>query len=359
MKKLFICLIVSFSIILGYGQVPQKMSYQTVIRNLSNTLVTNHVVGIQISILQGSATGTAVYVETQTPTTNANGLATIEIGGGTIVFGTLISIDWSKGLYFIKTETDPSGGTSYTITGTSQFLSVPYALYAKLAENVSAVNISSTGDTMYLGGEKIIIPGISVANQLKDVDGNVYKTVKIGTETWMAENLKVMKLNDNTEIPQVTSSSSWAAMTTVAYCWYDNNTANKNVYGALYNYYTVNTGKLCPIGWHVPSDAEWTTLNNWLGGSALAGGKLKETGTLHWTSPNTDATNETGFTAVPNGYRSMYGNFLNFGTRSHLWTTTINTPQWYLIYTMYNENSSNGKGPHNEKDGAAVRCLKD
>jgi hypothetical protein len=112
------------------AQAPEKISYQAVVRDATNNLVTSSAVGMQISILQGSANGTAVYVETQTPTSNANGLVSVEIGGGTVVSGNFVSIDWANGLYFIKTETDPTGGTNYTITGTSQLLSVPYALYA-------------------------------------------------------------------------------------------------------------------------------------------------------------------------------------------------------------------------------------
>ncbi|WP_297868980.1 hypothetical protein [uncultured Flavobacterium sp.] len=127
-------LIVATSLFIGslaFAQAPEKMSYQAVVRNTTNNLVTNQPVGMQISILQGSATGTAVYVETQTPTTNANGLVSLEIGGGTIVSGNMATINWANGPYFIKTETDPTGGSSYTITGTSQLLSAPYALYAK------------------------------------------------------------------------------------------------------------------------------------------------------------------------------------------------------------------------------------
>jgi hypothetical protein len=114
-----------------FAQAPEKMSYQAVIRNNTNALVANQAVGMKISILQGSATGTAVYAETQTPTTNANGYASMEIGGGTVVSGTFSTIDWANGPYFIKTETDPTGGSNYTISGTSQLLSVPYAMYAK------------------------------------------------------------------------------------------------------------------------------------------------------------------------------------------------------------------------------------
>jgi hypothetical protein len=121
-----------------YAQSPEKMSYQAVIRNSSNALVTNTNVGMQISILQGSASGTAVYTETQTPTTNGNGLVSLEIGTGTVLSGNFSTINWANGLYFIKIETDPTGGTSYTITGTSQLLSVPYALHAKTADSVIA-----------------------------------------------------------------------------------------------------------------------------------------------------------------------------------------------------------------------------
>ena len=126
-----------------FAQAPQKMSYQAVIRNSSNALITSTPVGMQISILQGSSTGIAVYVETQTPSTNANGLASVEIGGGTVVSGNFSTINWANGPYFIKTETDPTGGTAYTITGTNELMSVPYAL--------NAANANVGGFTHYLG----------------------------------------------------------------------------------------------------------------------------------------------------------------------------------------------------------------
>lgn len=125
-----------------FAQAPNKMSYQAIIRNSSNSLIISAPVGMRISIIQGSASGSAVYVETQTPTTNTNGLASLEIGGGIVVSGNFSSIDWANGPYFIKTETDPTGSTNYNITGTSQFLSVPYALYAKNTDSWS-VNADS------------------------------------------------------------------------------------------------------------------------------------------------------------------------------------------------------------------------
>ncbi|MDD4218474.1 MAG: hypothetical protein PHZ24_14205, partial [Bacteroidales bacterium] len=133
LKSLLVLLPFTMYLSTAFGQSPNSMSYQAVIRNSSDALVTNTQLGMQISILQGSASGTVIYTETQTPTTNANGLVSIEIGGEAGFDG----IDWANGIYFIKTETDPNGGTSYTITGVSQLLSVPYALHSKTAESVT------------------------------------------------------------------------------------------------------------------------------------------------------------------------------------------------------------------------------
>lgn len=144
MRKIYTLLTAIIITVSTYAQAPEKMSYQAVVRDGSNALVTSSSVGMQISILQGSSSGTAVYVETQTPTSNANGLVTIEIGGGTLVSGDFTAIDWANGPYFVKTETDPTGGTTYTITGTSQLLSVPFALYSKSAENASCLTVSTT-----------------------------------------------------------------------------------------------------------------------------------------------------------------------------------------------------------------------
>jgi len=149
MKNLFTSLSILFFTSNIFAQSPQKMSYQAVIRNSSNNLVVNTTVGMRISILRDSVNGTPVYVETQTKVTNANGLVSIEIGGGTIVSGLFSSINWATGKYFVKTETDIAGGTNYTITGTQQLLSVPYALYAEKANNTASLNISN--NTVYTG----------------------------------------------------------------------------------------------------------------------------------------------------------------------------------------------------------------
>jgi hypothetical protein len=154
-----------------FAQSPQKMSYQAVIRNSSNALVINTQVGMQISILQGAANGSAVYVETQTPTTNANGLASLEVGNGTVVSGNFANINWANGPYFIKTETDPTGGNNYSITATNQLLSVPYALFS----GNGILGVSTSGDSLFLGnGNHIIIPGISASNAPQYPAGSVF-----------------------------------------------------------------------------------------------------------------------------------------------------------------------------------------
>ncbi len=143
---------------------------------------------------------------------------------------------------------------------------------------------------------------------LLDIEGNEYKTIQIGNQTWMAENLRTTKYNDGSSIPVVNDNISWLNLTTAAYCWYDNDISRKDIYGALYNWHTVTSGNLCPAGWHVPKNEEWTVLTAYLGGESVAGGKLKETGTAHW-NPNSDATNESGFTALPGGMRGNGGAF--------------------------------------------------
>jgi uncharacterized protein (TIGR02145 family) len=144
-------------------------------------------------------------------------------------------------------------------------------------------------------------------NTVTDIDGNVYNIITIGGQVWMKENLKVTKLKDGTAIPLVTSTVQWATSTTPSYCYYNNSTVTGVTYGALYNWYTVNTNKLCPSSWHVPSNSEWSILSNFLGGDYVSGGKLKITGTIYWKSFNSDATNETGFSALGSGVRFSNG----------------------------------------------------
>ena len=191
-----------------------------------------------------------------------------------------------------------------------------------------------------------------------DVDGNVYKTVTIGTQVWFQENLKVTKLNDGTAIDLVTDDAAWGNTATSQYCWYGNNMSNKTVYGALYNCYCVKTNKLCPAGWHVPTDAEWTALSDFLGGEDVAGGKMKETGTAHWLSPNTGATNESGFTAVPGGYRHKLSFAGQMGEYAYFWSSTLSISQNYLR-DLGNSTAELGRYDNQFENGLSVRCIKD
>jgi uncharacterized protein (TIGR02145 family) len=196
-----------------------------------------------------------------------------------------------------------------------------------------------------------------------DKDGNVYHSVTIGTQVWMVENLKTTKYNDGTAIPLVEDFTTWYNLTTPGYCWYNNDAATyKDPYGALYNYHVVSTGKLAPAGWHVPSKTEWSTLIAYLGGTTVAGGKLKEMGTTHWQSPNTGATNESGFTAFPGGARNLsypVESYNGIGKSGMWWSTTEeSTASYYYMNLSFGSNEAslyNNVRP----TGLSVRCIRD
>jgi len=203
------------------------------------------------------------------------------------------------------------------------------------------------------------IKTLYIANSLTDIDGNVYKTVQIGTQTWMVENLKITKYRDGSAIPNVTDKNAWASLTTGAYCWYDNFTENKATYGALYNWYAVNTGNLCPTGWHVPTDTEWTTLCNYLGGESVAGGKMKETGTAHWLSPNTGATNSSNFSGLPGGCRYSNAIYNGAGVSGDWWSTTETSSSYAWDHNLVYNGTNLGRNYYSKADGFSIRCLKD
>lgn len=416
-----------------FAQTPQKLSYQAVIRDNSNNLLENQTVGMQISILQNS---TPIYSETHTTATNTNGLVTIEIGTGT-TNDSFNTIDWSTGPFFVKTETDPTGGTNYTISGTSQLLSVPYALYAESAANVFSGNFNSlnnipagliNGDddtqltesqvdafvannnfiTTEIDGsttneiqnlESVLGEGNSannnqirnlaeptasqdaatkqyvdkletrvqlmesmlieagLLNEVADVDGNIYGIIKIGNQYWLDQNLKTTKYNDCTPIPLVTDNSQWENLTTPAYSWYNNDQVTYEEYGILYNFYTVETNKVCPIGWHVPAEDEWQELQTFLGGTWEAGKKIKETGTQHWVAPNDISTNETGFTALPAGSREN-GIFNDITRYGYFWSTWAEHPSTRHRWELRSTQTIFAPFNVSRDDGYSIRCLK-
>jgi uncharacterized protein (TIGR02145 family) len=199
-----------------------------------------------------------------------------------------------------------------------------------------------------------------------DADNNNYPIVQIGSQVWMAENLKTTRFNDGNKIDLVTANILWNNLTSPAYCWYDNNeAAYKSDYGAIYNGYAAYSNKLCPSGWHVPGYTEWEVLINYLGGETVAGGKLKETGTTHWLSPNIGATNESGFTGRPGGFRHTWQDGTSFravNTEGNWWNSTpaggiYNSNTWIHL-----RNSFTGlfiyAGTNSGFSGHSVRCIK-
>jgi uncharacterized protein (TIGR02145 family) len=204
-----------------------------------------------------------------------------------------------------------------------------------------------------------------------DIDNNTYKTVTIGNQTWMAENLKVTRYNVGVQIPLVIDNTLWSKLSTPGYCWYNNEaTTYKAIYGALYNWYSVNTGKLAPIGWHVPTDTDWNILEKYLDSTAdtnIIGGvgidigdKLKETGTNHWHIPNSVATNSSGFTALPGGYRANNdGRFQIISLDGFWWSSTVDHTHNPLDRTIYCTGSQIYRTVYTPTDGFSIRCVKD
>lgn len=198
---------------------------------------------------------------------------------------------------------------------------------------------------------------------ISDVEGNIYKTIQIGDQLWMAENLRTTRLNNGIRIPQLQIDAVWESTEYPGYCWFNNDTTNKSIYGALYNYYAINTDKLCPIGWHIPSEAEWTELIDYIGRDGKEGIKLKEQGSKHWeipewTSSADSATNITGFTALPAGTRDFHSSeaeSMRFDGLGRL--TQYGSSDGSGIYLDVNSGISRSNTSKNA--GISIRCIKD
>ncbi len=434
MKKITLTLVAILFAVTGItAQTPNEFKYQAVLRNTDGTIMANEAVTVDISILQSTATGTSVFDETHNVTTTAQGLINLNIGS----VEDLSVIDWLSDAYFIEVSVNGIR------MGTSQLLSVPYALTAKTVEN-DQVNdadadptneiqdLNLTGNTLkitnnasaanidlspYLdntddqnlanvltqgtdaGNKKITnladptneqdavtkayldhkFDMLSIANQgVTDYDGNHYNAVVIGNQIWMSENLKVTHYPDGTAIPFITGNTDWANLgdndTDDAYCYYNNNASGeKDIYGALYtwaaamgdNAVSSSTNPsgvqgVCPTGWHLPSDAEWTELTDYLGGTSVDGGKMKETGTTHWNSPNTGATNETGFSALPGGYRySFDGTFYDVGNLGKWWSATEGSSSTAWLRYLDYDNAEASRYYGYKSYGFSVRCVRD
>ena len=362
------------------AQLPGLMPYQAVARNASGQILTNTSTSARFKLREFSTSGSVIWTEDQSVLTNANGLFTAQLGA----ISSMEAIDWSQGNLYLQVEVLVGG--IYVDQGTKQLLSVPYAKYAGSIK----LDVSTTGDTLVIGnGDPIIIPGLSAANPppigglphtcglpgvhnedvtygtVSDFDGNVYKTINVNGREWMAENLNVGHFQNGDQIFIVEENNGWAGSILQPYsCYYDNIAASACPYGRIYNFYAVTDPReLCPVGWHVPDNGEWALLGDAFGGSSVAGGALKTVGTLDdtglWYTPNTNATNASGFSAVPGGYRSQYGVYTQMSFGAYYWAgQSAGSNDGWFSQLRYDYNNLTGN-IFDGRFGAAVRCIKD
>jgi uncharacterized protein (TIGR02145 family) len=389
----FIILFLVFSVSLQ-AQSPQAFNYSAVARNAAGNPIATTTIGIQISILKTSALGAVQYQENHFVNTDAYGLFSLIVGGGAVQQGAMSPIDWSSDSYYLKVGMDAAGGTNFLTMGTTQLLSVPYALHATTADSVK--NGGSGGSTVIQAGANVTISGSGttadpyVVNStasgsgggapvftagagVTDIDGNSYTTIILGTQEWMAENLRSSRFANGDAIPNVADSATWVNLITAGFCWYDNDSAaHENPYGKLYNWYAASDSRnICPAGWHVPSDSAWSDLVYFLdpytpyeGNSPYAGGAMKSPGTLQnqaglWQHPNTEATNTSGFSGLPGGYRN-YGEFNYFGNDGIWWSSVeYSSAHAWLRYLYYNNGDVFRYDFYYKVNGLSVRCLRD
>ncbi len=362
------------------SQAPALIPYQAIARNAAGEPLASSTLNARFTIHDGTATGTSVWQELQTVSTSALGLFTVQLGSSV----PLSEVNWANGAKFMQVEIDLGNG--FVDIGTQQLLSVPYALHAGSVH----LDVSTTGDTLFVGdGSFVIIPGISEANSfttgttlhscgapnvhnpnltygtMTDQEGNVYKTIFIGSQKWMAENLNTSIYRNGDPVITNLDIASWGSATSGAWTYPNNNPSDLCPYGKLYNWYACNDPRhLCPLGWHLPSHTEWSLLFDYLGGQDMAGGKMKTIGTLEeasglWFAPNAEATNSSGFSGPPGGRQDDFGIFLT-GIYGYWWSSTefANNQAWFLeLSDLW--GASYGYDYGNKTVGHSVRCLRD
>jgi len=387
MKKLTLLLIILITGITANSQTLPGINYQALLRNAEGQPLASQTIMVLVSILHGSETGTPVYTENHNATTNAFGQINLSIGEGEPILGVFDAINWGSGPFFLKTGVDLTGSGTFQELEVVKFYSVPYSHHsntANLANVAGSIPVLTSGErdaienpvagmqifnlttgclNFYTGERWYETCGEPATFQCGDAftdsrDEQTYNTVKIGEQCWMAENLNVGILIDG-------NSNQTNNSTIEKYC-HTNSESNCTIYGGLYQWdemmnYSTTAGAMgiCPPDWHLPTDAEWTTLTTYLGGESVAGGKMKEAGTTHWNSPNTGATNASGFTGLPGGllYDGIFYNDL--GSIGHWWSSTqdstINAWWLKLFYDYANVGHSYGIRSY----GFSVRCLRD
>jgi uncharacterized protein (TIGR02145 family)/uncharacterized repeat protein (TIGR02543 family) len=297
--------------------------------------------------------------------TNAAGTGTDRIPGATFAMGSVnitLCAKWTINQYTVSFNSNGGSSVASQSVNYSSTAATPAAPTRR-----SYVLAGWYSDSLLTNAFSFSTP-ITAAVTLyakwviQDADGNTYTEVTIGTQVWMVENLKTTKYNDGTGIPLVADSAAWANLSTPGYCWFADSITYKDPYGAMYNWYSINTGRLAPAGWHVATDDEWNTLILYLGGLDSSAGKLKESGTSHWSPPNTNATNSSGFTGLPGSLRYGFGPFTRpLGIWGEWWTATedpgVTTDAWYR---GLGDNSPLWDRYHFGKGyGASIRCIRD
>jgi uncharacterized protein (TIGR02145 family) len=287
--------------------------------------------------------------------TSATSGGNISSNGGTPV--TQRGVVWS-------TNVNPTtaDNTSIAGSGTGNFTSNLSGLIANTTYYVRAYAINSAGtaygnEVSFVTTGVVITPGLGVA-----FDGYTYSSIVLGNgQEWMSENLRTTIYANGDTIPNVSDGALWSNLTTGAWAHYNNDSQYESTYGKLYIWYTVvDPRNVCPNGWHVPSDIEWTLLSDYFGGESVAGGKMKSVGTQYWQSPNTDATNESGFTGLPGGQNGFTNStFYGLGVFGGWWSSTEANAGGAWDRLLYNSNGNLARDPGGKGIGFSVRCLKD
>ena len=416
MKKfyIFLCLVIA-ALTQLQAQTPQGFNYQATVRNTTGELIINSNVYFKFNVIQGSQTAVPVFTETHYVPTDDLGQVTLIIGEGTANTGVFSEIDWSLGSYFLGIELSINGDNDYVAMGTTQLLSVPFALYAAnsgnatpatpdleavLAENNSAnnqqiKNLQDPTDTQdavtknytYSKAEvDALIANLqsqidnTEAASVTDIDGNTYDYITYGDQVWTVDNAAMETYRDGTPIPQVTDATEWSNLTTGAWCYHNNDPTKPR----FYNWYAVMgihdtdsdtpNKEFAPEGWHVSSDAEWTTLEEYLIANdynydgTTTGNKIAKSiaSTTGWnTSTDLGAVgndqslnNSSGFNAFPEGNRDDSGSFLNEGSNAIFWSSTETSTSYAWNRDLYLNNSYLSRDPPNEQNGFSVRFVR-
>jgi len=308
-----------------------------------------------------SSTALATVTTTSVSSVTSTGASTggnVTSDGGAPVMARGVAYGTSQSPTTSNITTSNGTGTGvFTSTLTGLTVSTLYYIRAYATNNVGTAYGNEVSFTT--GGRPPCLGTPSVT----DIDGNTYNTVQIGNQCWTQSNLKVSKYRNGNNIATGLSDAQWSSTTEGAYAVYNNVAANDALYGKLYNWYAIYDSRdLCPLGWHVPSDAEWTTLTTFLGGESVAGGAMKSTATQPtpggWLSPNTDATNSSGFTGLPGGNRFSGGGFFDLGSNGYLWSSSAAGLGYAFSRSLYSFNAIANRDRYDLRVGFSVRCVR-